>query len=654
MLSVGPTPLSRSTFLLLLHLLFLVPFVIASSAKPSSRSSPSSSSPSPSPSSPLVFHASQFGALPNDGVDDTAALQAAIDAAIRFGPHTALLLSAGEWNINATLTIANARNFAFTGASASSTLLLVHARSGALYYTNSIGLTLASFSIDFAADYLPFTAGHITNLTTTPPFTLDLLPTQPHTAQTDRTASALFVYDVQSGRPAFGADTYEVFQSVSDVSRLVGGGVVRFAMEGKTAFKMGQAVVVRYDGGPHAISGLDCWDVRLDDITVYASWDMSHASNRIHNLHVSNYHVKKREGRWLSTNADANHMGDCRGRLAWVNSSFEGMGDDGLNVHSYFFNTTAIINATTVVLSLLKNTGWLDTLNVGVGSSMTFSHAATPYVPYAQYQIAALHQHSASSYQYTFTTTIHPATAVSDWCYVSNSPSLLLSNVTIAHNRARGVLLETHNVTIERSLFRFTSGPALLFQPSAYWGEAEEGANVTVVDSVFEGCNEGIAQQEGVIALLPDPVQSMGVINTITIHHNTFLQSAYSRAILQDWNGVDVTLHSNYIANLTAATAPITVCNSRSLAVRHNSASWADGGREGAADYVLDGPSGVCNASLSAGLGCGRDAFNASFGPHVWPATSGYGVVIVGMGDDGAVAADGDGTGGRDSGSAGE
>ena len=576
------------------------------------------------PSPPLVFHAAEYGAVADDGLDDTSALQSAIDAAILRGPHSAVLLSSGQYDLNSSLLFDSACYFTFQGDSPSTTLLLVHAVSGVIEFTNSAHLTFSDFAIDFSLDFLPFTAGVITNLSTSAPYTFDLQVAPPHPVQAGKTSPTILVYDVQNQRPASGPNALEIYQSIdpSRGSTIVGDGVVRFALEVAGAFEVGQALVVRYEGGPHAINGRDCYDVSIHSVVVYTAHSMSHASNRIHGLSVVDYHVRKAAGRWMSTYADCMHFGDHRTSISIVNSSCEGMGDDGLNVHSYYFNVTDLLNDTSVVMSLHNKLGWLDTLNVGVGAIISFSHASSPYIAYASYEVVALSQHSSSSYVYTFTTSIAGA-VLYDLAYVSGSPSLLLSNFTVSNNRARGVLLETHNVTIERSLFQFTSGPALLFQPSQYWGEAQPGANVTVTETVFEGCNQGIAQQEGVIAILPDPVQLVAVVDDVTVERSTFLQGEYSGALLQDWNGGRVTLQDNWIDNLTSHVPPVLVCNSRGLLVQHNRA-W-NGSR---AEFGMDSD-GVCSDSLSSQLSAAIDAFNATFDPHVMPAPSGYGVVIL-------------------------
>ena len=56
------------------------------------------------------------------------------------------------------------------------------------------------------------------------------------------------------------------------------------------------------------------------------------------------------------------------------------MGDDGLNVHSFYFTVARVVNASTLQIALFKS--WPATLQVGVGTSLTFAHLATPFTAY--------------------------------------------------------------------------------------------------------------------------------------------------------------------------------------------------------------------------------------------------------------------------------
>ena len=580
-----------------------------------------------SPSALLLCHSRQFdpanfGAFPNDGLDDTASLQAAINAAIASGPFATVQLESGAYELTTTLRVAQAVSFSLLGAPAPGrSLLLFLNNSGVVYYTRCSNLTLADFTVDFVPAAWPFTAGTVVGASQSPPFTFDVLPVAPHIAQAGLLASAVFVYDPVKQRPAFGPSTLELFQSVSTPSVLLGNGTVRFSLAYQSPFQVGQSVVVRYDGGEHAISGDDSAQVLLRGLTLFTAWDMSHANLRVHNLSVVDYHVKKGPGRWLSSWADCMHFGDNRGSISIVNSSCEGMGDDGLNVHAYYFNCTQIVNSSTAVISLTHST-WLDTLAVGVGTHMAFARAESPFVAYQRLRVAALQPNSDSSFLFTFESSLSRV-QVGDVVYVADAPSLLLSNFTVASNRARGVLLETRDVSIDRCLFRYTSGPALLFQPSFYWEEAEPGSHVRVTETVFEGCNQGIAQQQGVVAILPDPVQLLGVVDRVTVERSSFLQGEYSRSLLQCFNGRRVTLSDNFVSDFDPASVPVHVCNSNGLLLRNNNV-W----NSSAAGYVME-RAAPCNDSLSSGIHFTRDAVNASISATVMPDPSGYGVRVV-------------------------
>eukprot|EP01113_Clastostelium_recurvatum_P032579 TRINITY_DN4202_c1_g1_i2.p1 TRINITY_DN4202_c1_g1~~TRINITY_DN4202_c1_g1_i2.p1 ORF type:complete len:619 (-),score=138.97 TRINITY_DN4202_c1_g1_i2:12-1868(-) len=595
-----------------------------------------------------IYDVSLFGAIVDDYKDDTAALQAAIQAAIKEGyPNAVVQMHAGQYDVSNTLQIIGAHtSLTFAGVSATSTLLLYHGVTGVLNYEQSYNITISSFFVDFAPDSMPFTAGTIVDIQSSPssesssssssspssasPYSLDIKIVPPHTARAGVPAGAIFVYDVANKRPAFGPDTNELYQSGASPSIIINNGssvVVRFGLVDKPFFKLGDNVVVRYDMGcHHAITGQDSSNVLIHGVTVYTSWCMTHTTLRVTDLHIVDYHVMPGPGRWLSSLADCMHFSDHRDTLSILDSSCAGMGDDGLNVHSFIFNTTNIINSTSAEISLTKS--WTDTLNVGLGASMTFAHVDSPFLPFATYKIASYTQKTDTTFIYTFTSPI-TGVLLGDAAHVTTTNSLSISNFSVIANRARGVLVETRNVIIQRSLFRFTSGPALLFQPSYYWGEAEPGANVTITQNAFDGCNQGIAQQRGTITILPDPIQTMGVIQGLNVVSNTFLQGVYSGGLVQSYNANGLRFRDNYIANIGNSTSdyPFYICNSEDLTVAHNNA-WrgTDNNRQG---YVMDSTLRPCALSLSRGLSFSNDAFNATFTAPVMPAPSGYGVIVL-------------------------
>jgi hypothetical protein len=180
-------------------------------------------------------------------------------------------------------------------------------------------------------------------------------------------------------------------------------------------------------------------------------------------LNVIDFHVKPFNGRWLSSSADCMHIDDPRESISISNSSCEAMGDDGLNVHGFFYNVSQVIDAKTIVISL-SATGWDEILNIGVGTILELRTNQQPYTVHASGTIASITSSQPEMRQITFTDAI--TAAVGDYACVTGTATLTIRNFTVANNRARGMLLEIRNADIRHSVFNRTSGPAVLFQPS--------------------------------------------------------------------------------------------------------------------------------------------------------------------------------------------
>jgi hypothetical protein len=196
---------------------------------------------------------------------------------------------------------------------------------------------------------------------------------------------------------------------------------------------------------------------------------------------------------------------------------------------------------------------------------------------------------------------------------VSDVPKLTIRNFTVENNRARGILLETRNIDIKQSLFNRTSGPAILFQPSLYWHEGPHAINVTLSENLYINNNEGIAQQEGVITILPDPTQLVPIVTNVQITSSTFLVGDYNQGIIQSYNGNDIAFQGNYIA--TNHSGPlITICNTRNITANNNTVV----NKLTKIDqyYILD-QNNPRLANLSSLIDLPPSAFNSSFPPPV-------------------------------------
>ncbi|MCU6707744.1 right-handed parallel beta-helix repeat-containing protein [Paenibacillus sp. J5C_2022] len=80
----------------------------------------------------------------------------------------------------------------------------------------------------------------------------------------------------------------------------------------------------------------ECSGVQVYDVTLHYIPGMGIIGHRSENLAFTRLKVKPGIGRVLSTNTDATHFISCKGEISFTACSFEGMGDDAVNVHGFY------------------------------------------------------------------------------------------------------------------------------------------------------------------------------------------------------------------------------------------------------------------------------------------------------------------------------
>jgi hypothetical protein len=551
-----------------------------------------------------TFFVSTYGAYPNDNIDDTNAIQLTIDMAIKHGSNNAVVFGSGTYTLSSVISIGHAVNLTITGQGMHQTLLLGTAPTTIFQPYSSQQLTITSLSIDF--DPLPFTAGYVVNVTDT---YLDLQVQPPHQADIGRQVQAILRYDVASMRPAFGSNTYEKYQTPPNVNTsLVSPGILRIPLASRSEFIIGDAIVARYLFRNHAIYAQDVTDLTIQSITTYTSWCMGNYALRARRLNVIDYHVLRKGDRWMSTIVDCMHFADAREYINIFDSQCESMGDDGLNVHATYLPVTQVINSSALVIQSLNSP---EKLNFGIGTHLEFTTHTQPFTTYATGAIATSSVVSSDSRLFTFTNPINAS--IGDWAIVADAPVLTIRNFTVSHNRARGVLLETRNIHMTKSLFNATSGPAVYFQPSMFWHEGPTARNATLDENLYINCNEGIAHNKGVVLFLSDPIQLVPIVSDVRITSSTFLMGTYSQGILQIDNGANVSLSGNYIATNNSMPL-ISLCNSRNISASNNTVVNTQSKIDQYYTYDTTVP---CNVNLTSLIDLPPSAFNSSFPPPV-------------------------------------
>jgi parallel beta-helix repeat protein len=239
-----------------------------------------------------------------------------------------------------------------------------------------------------------------------------------------------------------------------------------------------------------------------------------------------NVTIKPGEGRWMSTTADAFHFKDCRGDLAIANCNFEGMGDDAINVHSYFMRLDSIMDERTFVLSKgrIPSGGVFD---VQIGDTLCFGGQDSP-LSLSQKMVVENVQVNRIQNK-IIVRSLSKLVGIKKGSVVWNSmlsPSLTVKNCNVRGNRARGILVQTSNAEISNCSFSNCSGSAIHVSCDAdYWWEGPGVSNVKIINNRFTGCNFGVGSTEATLdiyALLKGKHAGKGVHNNIQISQNTF------------------------------------------------------------------------------------------------------------------------------------
>jgi hypothetical protein len=290
-----------------------------------------------------------------------------------------------------------------------------------------------------------------------------------------------------------------------------------------------------------------------------------------------------------------------------IDSTCQATGDDGLNVFRPFIAIVEVVSPTTIVVK----TGGTTDPYIQVGEHIEFTSKTQPFTVYATGMVVASAPVGPDVRILIFNISINAS--IGDWICNVDLPLLTIRNFTVHSNRARGIVLETRNIDVRNSVFNRTSAPAIIIQPSLNYYEGPEARNVTLSHNLFINCNEGIGQQQGIIALVPDPIQLVPVINDIIIESSSFYYRNYSEHLLESFNVNNLVFRDNYIA--TNLTTPIVqLCNARNITASNNTVVNIHGKLE--QYYGFEGRHG-CQLNLTSLIDLPPSAFNSSFPPPV-------------------------------------
>lgn len=478
-----------------------------------------------------VIDVTDFGAVPDDGKDDTAAVRQAIDACAGK-PNIRFIFKPGTYHFTSPADRPDRRKFRFidlTGleVDGQGATLLFADKANPFSFMRCPDLTIKNLTVDWVRP--PFSQGTITaggeNF-------LEVQVDEAYPIDKSVKVAAFMDFDPATKLPIANMD---VFGSAITKTELVAPQKLRLTLrksgdpEKNAHFakylpaSVGKLLLLRHEVyGSYVFDLLRCKNVVLENINIYASPGMGiHASvcENITSRHVE-VRCKPDSGRLMSTTADCQYYTHCLGTITIEDGYYEGMGDDGLNVTAKYRAVTAVTSPTSFEMALPVK-GWSGLVpepgeKLLVASGADLSPRGTVVVRSARWNQET--NIFSVEVEGNLPAGIREKDLVSSMTYL---PKVTVRRSTFRGMRSRGMLFSTSDVLVEDCKIEGMGYPGILLKGGTRHGcEGPAPNNVTIKNSTFEGCGGA-----GIYAYTDGPNRSATAISNLTIEGNTFREN---------------------------------------------------------------------------------------------------------------------------------
>ena len=480
-----------------------------------------------------------FGALPDDGQDDTRAILALLKnikgkkniiISFEMGSYDIYGLEKSErGNFKPSIEVLDMEGLTIDGRGAE---LTGHDLASMFHFVNCKNITLTNLTTDW--NPLPYTQGKVVKVDTA---FVDLEVVAPFTAQAGRRTEAILGYDMDNRRMARRfTDHYQ--KGYEKPSEIVKPGVMRIFISRQDRFagklpSVGDYLIARHQVyGYQSFQFSGCSDIHVENVNIYCNPGMGLTARDSRDIFVSHLKVMLRpgSGRWMSCTADATNFQGCRGIIVMENCLFEGQGDDATNVRSgeYLLVDDRLNDRKLKIKHGYKYTSGIPE-SPETGDIIEISSPGKPLVPYTTAVIKSVEVNKEeNTLVYEFSENLPAQTGKGDIvANASSCPVLRIKNCTAIRNRARGFIIKTRDVIIENCTMQdiTASGVGLEADINAWW-EAIGSGNVIIRNNRFINCKfegeylQGVIESHTMSKTIPP-----GVHKDITIENNIFIGS---------------------------------------------------------------------------------------------------------------------------------
>ncbi|NIJ44831.1 hypothetical protein FHR24_001270 [Wenyingzhuangia heitensis] len=270
--------------------------------------------------------------------------------------------------------------------------------------------------------------------------------------------------------------------------------------------------VVIHSKGPHeenryapAFQTKNSSNAVFDNVTIHHALGMGFLFERTDGIQILNSGIYIKEGsdRAISTIADATHFANCKGGVLIENCRFEGMLDDGTNVHGTYVEVNKIINKNTVRV-LLKHFEQTGFEFAGKGDEVWF--IKTPNPDRGEVAVVSNVKYVNEYYSdITFSKEVPSDLKTGDILENKTwNPVFTMRGCTIRDHRARNIIIKTPlKIIIEDNDLSSMMSSIMLRGESYFWYESGSVEDVVIRNNRFKHVAYGGASEHAVLKVSP-------------------------------------------------------------------------------------------------------------------------------------------------------
>lgn len=513
-----------------------------------------------------VINVNDYGAIADDGQDDTAAVHKALEKCKQI-PGCTLIFPKGTYDfMEASGPTYNPEHWAlpligFKGITVDGlgSTLNFHGLQYPMRCHRSEDVTIRNMVIDYPRP--PFTPGWVVAADEKGNY-FDVQAEADYPVKGGEVVEAFRQMDPMTGLGVYrGLDVYHRVAR----TELVGPQLLRVHLTVPIPLvKKGMYMVLRHKLYSHSLFLCEnSRNLTFEDIQAYAGPGMGITGRRADTMTLRRLQFirKPGSGRLMSIASDATHFQECKNSITIEDSVFDGMGDDAVNIYpSLYWTIRKVVDANTVEVFYERNgVKWIPWGEAGDTMEAVNADTLLPLGKNTIRRVTPNPETSTAIFEFTAPLPAGLRPNVDLLSNRTDPAKIRISNCSFRNIRGRGVLIQTSDALVENSKFEnITCSGVHVSAVLDHWYEGARTERVTIRNNTFTNCSySGTADSTAsavihVYAFLRGKkMAEAGVHSNLLIENNT-LQTAAGGGIFL--NAVDGgIIRNNHMIDLSLA-----------------------------------------------------------------------------------------------------